>query len=187
MLTELFYITSSASKLLVAQKYLAPLHITVTQKSLNLSEIQSMDLKKIAIHKAQEAYAVLKHPLFVNDAGWYIEAYKGFPGPFVKYMEKSFSADDFLNLMNIKENKKVLFREVNCYIDEKGPKTFEGEITGMFTTKARGSQQHTPLKRVVSLRADGKSIAECWDEEISPTDTYSLWENMASWLQTVVQ
>ncbi|MEO6508456.1 MAG: non-canonical purine NTP pyrophosphatase, partial [Patescibacteria group bacterium] len=68
----LFYITSNARKVAVAEKFLGPLGFSIQQKNIDLVENQTEDIEKIAIQKAQQAYEQFKHPLFVNDAGWYI-------------------------------------------------------------------------------------------------------------------
>jgi XTP/dITP diphosphohydrolase len=179
----LYYITSNVRKIAVAEKFLNPFGFNIVQKTADVVEIQSEDIEKIAIYKAKQAFEQLKHPLFVNDAGWYIPAYKGFPGPFMKYMGEWFAADDWLHLMSNKEDKRISFKEYICYIDETGYKTFLQEEEGHFLTEQRGKKAYQPLDTVITLSPDGKTIAECWDEGISPAGAYLIWKNMAEWVK----
>ncbi len=56
-------------------------------ESLDLREIQSMNLEEVAIAKAQEAYQWIAKPLIVDDVSFEVEALNGFPGPLVKWWE----------------------------------------------------------------------------------------------------
>ena len=179
----LFYITSNVSKIEVAKKFLSKYGFNVEAKSADVEEIQSEDIEKIAIHKAQQAYEQLKHPLFVNDAGWYIPALNGFPGPFMKYVDEWFSPEDFLHLMKSKEDKTIMFKEINCYIDKNGYKTFQQSLKGHFVNEVRGPDTFSSLKRVISLSGNGMTIAEWWEEKKAPINEQTLWVEMAEWLK----
>ncbi|WP_306459606.1 non-canonical purine NTP pyrophosphatase [Streptomyces sp. OK228] len=76
--------TGNAGKFRTAQEHLAPWGVEVEQVALELDEIQTKSVAKIAEHKARQAYAILGRPLFVEDSGFYIEEFGGWPGPMVK-------------------------------------------------------------------------------------------------------
>ncbi len=179
----LYYITSNDRKVAVAQKFLSKFGFKVEKKTAEVIEIQSENIEQIAVYKAQMAYKQLKHPLFVNDAGWYIPAYNGFPGPFMKYVGEWFTAEDFLHLMSNKEDRRIQFKEYICFIDENGYKTFIQKKEGQFITEKRGKKAYQPLDQVVTLSPTGKTIAECWDEGISSAGHYTMWEDIAEWLR----
>lgn len=53
---------------------------------LDLPEIQSLDLLAVLRAKGQEAWRRLGRPLVVEETGFEIDAFGGFPGPLVKWM-----------------------------------------------------------------------------------------------------
>lgn len=57
-------------------------------KALELPELQSMDLKEIVMAKAKAAYEMVKSPVVVEDVGFELEVFNGFPGPLGKWWHK---------------------------------------------------------------------------------------------------
>lgn len=180
----LYYITSNKQKIKIAEKYLNPLSISLRSKHLDLTEIQSNDIAQIATEKAKQAFAAIEKPLFVNDAGWYITALKGFPGPYMKYVNEWLTAEDILDIMAKHTNKEVIFKEVVCYIDKHRVKSFVGEIKGNVLTKDTAPAE-IPSRSIFSLSSTDKSIAECWQEGIPSVDSTQIWEDFASWYTTL--
>lgn len=79
-------VTGNAGKL-AEWRRLFPADITLEAASLDLDEIQSMDLEKIALDKAKRAYAELQRPVMVEDVAFGLEKLGGLPGPFMRYFE----------------------------------------------------------------------------------------------------
>jgi non-canonical purine NTP pyrophosphatase (RdgB/HAM1 family) len=180
----LYYITSNKAKVRVAEKYLSPLDIAIQGEPLDLVELQSDDIAQIAIDKAKQAFSVIKQPLFVNDAGWYITALNGFPGPFMKYMNDWLTAQDILAMMAHHSNREVIFREVICYIDADQVKPFIGEVKGRVLSKDTVPSE-VVSRSVFSLSSNQKSIAECWQEGVASVDNYAIWKDFANWYESV--
>jgi non-canonical purine NTP pyrophosphatase (RdgB/HAM1 family) len=181
----LYYITSNKAKVRIAEKFLIPLGVTLTGRYLDLTEIQSEDIEQIAKEKAKQAFSIIKEPLLVNDAGWYITALDGFPGPFMKYINQWLKSKDLLAIMSNHSNKEVIFREVICYVDEKHHKTFTGETKGLILDRDTVPTE-IPSMSLISLSPTGKSIAECWQEGIASTDNSKIWEDFAEWYASMV-
>lgn len=176
----LYYITSNKAKIRVAEKFLSPLGIKLEGKHLDLAEMQSENIEQIAIEKAKQAFSVVNEPLFVNDAGWYITALGGFPGPFMKYINQWLSSEDLLAMMSGHTNKEVIFREIVCYIDKDHIKTFVGETKGLILERDTVPTE-PPSRSLISLSPTGKSIAECWQAGVASTDNGKIWEDFAEW------
>src|SRR3990172_9691521 len=83
---KLCFVTSNKDKVDEAQKNLG---IPIEIVDIDIDEIQSMDLKKIVKHKALEAYKRVKKPVFVDDVSFEVRAWNGFPGPFIKFLQKA--------------------------------------------------------------------------------------------------
>lgn len=179
----LYYITSNQQKINTAQKYLRPLNVTIEGRHLDLIEVQSDNIAHIASEKAKQAYEVIKKPLFVNDAGWYITALNGFPGPYMKYMNDWLKAKDILDMMRRHTNREVIFREVVCYVDEHGMQPFVGEVKGTVLTNDTAPSE-IPSRSIFSLSATNKSIAECSQEGVVSVNSSQIWDDFAQWLSS---
>ena len=103
----LTYVTSNEIKFKVAMQALKGSGIMLVQEQLLTPEIQSSSVEEIAGWSATWASQRLNKPVVVMDAGFYIEALNGFPGPFIRYINEWFSVQDYLNLMQGKVNRRV--------------------------------------------------------------------------------
>ena len=81
-----------------AKESLAKFGVDLEQKDLDIDEIQSDSISKIAEDKAKKAFAILQEPLVVSDSGWEIPALNNFPGPYMKYVNHWFSVRFFSGL-----------------------------------------------------------------------------------------
>ncbi len=178
----LYYITSNQEKVNVAQKNLNPLGIEIEKKSFDFVEIQSESIEEIAVHKAKSAFEKLQHPLIVNDAAWHLPALNGFPGPYMKYVNQWFTAENFQTLLEGKEDRTVIYEEVFCYISSTTVNTFKGQVSGIVLNEPKG--QGLLSWRFFSFSQD-KSIAECWEDGIDPIENYTVWKEIADFFNTV--
>jgi XTP/dITP diphosphohydrolase len=94
-------------------------------------EIQSDSLEEIAKASVIEAFSRCRLPIIVEDAGLFVDALKGFPGPYAAYVYKTISNPGLLKLMANVKDRKATFRSVIAYYDgQSAPVCFEGEATG---------------------------------------------------------
>jgi non-canonical purine NTP pyrophosphatase (RdgB/HAM1 family) len=82
-LSGLTFVTSNAGK---AREAGALLGRTVTARSLDVPEIQSLDFSEVARAKALVAARALGVPVLVEDSGLVVAGWAGFPGPFTKWI-----------------------------------------------------------------------------------------------------
>lgn len=84
------------------KEYLALLpkdkNILITTKSIDLPEIQSMDLLEIIEDKARRAYEIIKSPVIVEDVAAGLDSLNGLPGPFIKFFIESLENNPLLEL-----------------------------------------------------------------------------------------
>lgn len=91
-----------------------------------------------SIDKAEKAYNLIKKPLVVTDTFWRIPALNGFPGAYMKDVANWFSSEDFLSLMEKKENRQIFFSENITYKDADTIKQFSQEYEGIIVTEPKG-------------------------------------------------
>lgn len=180
----LYYITGNDSKFMTAKGYFEPLGVEIIQKKLDIPEIQSDSTQEIAVDKANKAFLELKHPLIVNDSGWYITALHGFPAAYMNLVDHCFEAQDFLNLMQDKDNREVILKQVVVAVNEFGTKTvFSHETKGEILRDARGGGTNA-FDQVASL-TPGITLAEEKDQKkvIALDAEINLWQDVYEWVK----
>ena len=133
-----FFATSNIHKFQEAKSILGSYGIAVGMLKLKGDEIQSESLKEIAQRSVQNAYKFSGLPIFVEDAGLFIEVLKGFPGPYAAYVYQTISNGGILKLLENQKSRKAQFQSVIAYSDENNqdkPLFFCGESTGIITER----------------------------------------------------
>lgn len=138
----LYMVTGNNDKFKDAYYFLSQYGIEIEQKILDIPEIQSESIEKVAIDKAQKAFDCIKQPLFINDSGWKIPSLNGFPGPYMKYINNWFTADDFLALMRDKQDRTIVLEQVYVYRDAKETKVFIYEYNGTILEEKKETVYH---------------------------------------------
>ena len=103
------FVTSNSQKLATAREHLEPFGVDLEQVRLDLDEIQSASVRAVALHKAQQAFRLLRRPLIVEDSGFYIDELNGFPGPLVKFVVQSLRAEGIARLADLTATRRAHF------------------------------------------------------------------------------
>lgn len=145
---KIVFVTGNKYKLEIARNVLEGSEISLTQKNLETPEIQGTDICEIASYSAKWAAEKLRQPVAVTDAGYYIKALNGFPGPFIKYTNQWFSAEDYLKLMEEKKGRTVVIKGCLSYCEPgKEPVTFES-LTNAKIAERKGPKGETPINEI---------------------------------------
>ncbi len=110
--------------------------IAVGMLKLKGDEIQSESLKEIAQKSALNAYKRCGLPIFVEDAGLFIESLSGFPGPYAAYVFHTIQNSGILKLLENSKDRHANFQSVIAYCDSQNPfepLCFDGESKGVIT------------------------------------------------------
>jgi XTP/dITP diphosphohydrolase len=128
----IFFATGNINKFNEARDVLSHYGISVGMLRLKGDEIQSDKLREIAQTSVINAYNRSHLPIFVEDAGLFINALSGFPGPYAAYVYKTIHNNGILRLMKDATDRQAKFQSVIAYCDQTlcGPKCFEGESKG---------------------------------------------------------
>jgi XTP/dITP diphosphohydrolase len=164
-----FFATGNVNKFNEARSILSPYGIAVGMLRVKGDEIQSDSLKEIAQTSAINAYKRSRLSIFVEDAGLFIDALSGFPGPYAAYVYKTIHNSGILRLMENMKNRRAKFQSVIAYCDETlcEPECFDGESIGEITLierrqKGKSAFGFDPIFQPVGSR---KSFAEMTIEE----------------------
>lgn len=153
----LYLATTNARKIEEAQNAAALFSdITVEPVALDIDEIQSNDPAKITLHKAEQAYALVKKPVIVNDSSWNIPALGGFPGGYMKDVIGWFTTEDFIALLQNKDDKRIACIDTVVYADEHGTQVLTKEYWGELSLEPKG--QGNALEQLALF--NGRTMAE---------------------------
>jgi XTP/dITP diphosphohydrolase len=164
----IFFATNNINKFNEARKVLAEYKIAVGMIRVKSFEIQSESLEEIAKTSAIDAFKKANLPLITEDAGLFIEALNGFPGPYAAYVYKVIGNKGILKLMENVENRKAKFQSVIAYCSSKSepPLCFKGEVAGIITKEERRGNSGFGFDPIFEpLDGGGKTFAEMTVEE----------------------
>ena len=113
------YVTTNAGKVREAEEYLGD---EVGQLNFDYTEIQADELGPIAARGAREAYRHAGEPVLVDDAGLFVDALDGFPGPYSSYAEDTLGVERVGKLATDEDEAvhRAAFRCVLAYCDGEG-------------------------------------------------------------------
>ena len=134
----IFFATNNFHKFNEARRVLAEHKIAVGMLRVKALEIQSDSLSDIAQASAIDAFGRCHLPVIVEDAGLFVNALNGFPGPYSAYVYKTVGNAGLLKLMENVADRKATFKSAIAYYDGHGaPVCFEGEAAGKITLEER--------------------------------------------------
>ena len=164
-----FFATGNINKFNEARSILRPFGISVGMLRMKGDEIQSDSLKEISQTSAKNAFKRTHLPIFVEDAGLFIDDLNGFPGPYAAYVYKTIHNSGILKLMEKAADRHAKFQSVIAYFDQPlcEPEYFEGESKGEITQTERKPQGKLPFGFDPIFQPEGssKTFAEMTVEE----------------------
>lgn len=175
------YVTGNLNKYNYVKKMLADFGVDVVHQSIHTTEIQSENYLDVALDKAQQSFEKLKEPLFVTDTAWEIPALGGFPGAYMKYVNKWFTREDFLNLMEGKASREIIAIDSIVYIDADGLKSWQHKIIGEFAHESY-RDQGTPLDNLVKF--EGRYLEEYMEAGEIVKDGADTWALFVEFLKS---
>ncbi|MEA3304625.1 MAG: non-canonical purine NTP pyrophosphatase [Patescibacteria group bacterium] len=129
------FISGNQNKADYLSKYLG---YPVDHVSLDLDEIQSVDVHKIVEHKVRQAYDRMKKPVIVEDVSLEFSALGGLPGPFIKFFVERVSFESICAMIGDGLTRKAIARCVFGYFDGENLELFEGCLNGEISEKPEG-------------------------------------------------
>jgi XTP/dITP diphosphohydrolase len=136
-----FFVTGNIHKFHEARRVLAEYNISIAMLNIDAIEIQDDSLENIARFSAIDAAKNTNLPVFVEDAGLFIKALNGFPGPYSSYVYRTVDARGILRLMQNERKRDAYFRSVVAFCNPQEslePKIFQGKVEGTITYDERG-------------------------------------------------
>ncbi|PIT93054.1 MAG: hypothetical protein COU06_01975 [Candidatus Harrisonbacteria bacterium CG10_big_fil_rev_8_21_14_0_10_38_8] len=161
MIKDIIFVTSNKDKFREASEVLG---YELKRKAVDIEEIQDLDVIKVAKAKAKQAYEVLKKPVIVEDSALYVSVWSGFPGPFIKWIDKGIGYDEFAKLIP-KNNRRAQWWVVYVFYNGKEFRSFVGKTKGSISLKPKGKSWG--FDSIFIIEGIKKTMAELTSKEKS--------------------
>lgn len=132
---SLTFITGNHAKVQQVKRYLK---IPFTHRSLDLPEIQSLDLREIVGYKVRAAFEIVKRPVFVEDVSLVFHAIGKLPGPLIKWFLQELNNDGLCKMLDQSDTRRATAMVNYAYFDGDELKIFEGIMEGSISPEPRG-------------------------------------------------
>jgi len=180
---DLIFATGNDVKFITAKHVCDRYNIQLTQKRIDVTEIQEEDPAKVAVDKAVKAFEACKRPLVITDDSWEFSGLRGFPGVYMHSINEWFTPEDFLRLVLPLKDRKAILTQHLVYADGHKQKLFTKQTEGSLLKELRGTSKY-PSFQIITLDGDnGLSIAEAYDlaKDKSTRRAAKIWHDFAEW------
>lgn len=182
----IFFATKNFNKFNEARRVLAEYNIAVGMLKIKSLEIQSDSIEEVAGASAVDAFEKCHLPIIVEDAGLFVDALKGFPGPYAAYIYKTIGNQGLLTLMKHIEDRRARFESAVAYFVAglRSPRIFHGEVRGEISNeeKRSGAKSSFGFDPVFAPNDSSKTFAQM---NIAEKNRYShrarAFRNFAEW------
>lgn len=159
---RLVFATGNIGKVEEVSRFLG---IPVDHASIDLHEIQSLDLEEIVRDKALRAYEKVQRPVLVEDVSFIFNALGKLPGPLIKWFEKELGLEKLCRLVDRKDRACIA---TVCYGLHDGKKIhlIESSMAGTVAEHPRG--EHFGWSPIFIPEGAEKTYAEMSLEERAP-------------------
>jgi XTP/dITP diphosphohydrolase len=160
------FATSNVNKVEEVRLILKDYPIVVEPINAKTVEIQADAIEEVASTSAKRAAQERKIPLFVEDTGFFIDALKGFPGPYASYVYKTVGRTGILKLLHGKLKRRAEFKSVVAFcIPGEEAVCFVGVVSGTISRDERGSSGFGFDSIFMPEEGFGKTFAEMTIDE----------------------
>lgn len=124
---DVVYVTGNSHK---AEYFAKMVGLDIPHMSIDVDEIQSIDLRQVVEHKAKQAYELAKCPVIVEDTKLSFSAMGRLPGPFIKWFLEELDAEGLCNMLNSYSDRTAIAGAAIAYYDGVTLEIFERELFG---------------------------------------------------------
>lgn len=177
---EITFITGNKGKFEEAKKIFTGSGIELLQEAYDTPEIQSESAEEIALFSANFVGSKLGKPLFVMDRGFYIQGLNGFPGPFIKYINKWLTPEQVLGLLGSNTNRDASWlTAIGVYIPGRDVKVFAAKDFGSVPDRIYGELGYMADKLFQPENSETPL------SQMSKADYDKFWESSACWKDVI--
>lgn len=161
------FATTNSDKFKEAAEIVEAYGIRLKRLNLEKQEIQAENIVEIAVYSAQQLVLTgTVRSVVAEDSGFFVDALRGFPGPYSSYVYKTLGSRGILNLMRNVNDRKASFTSAVAYCAVRSiPVCFTGVVKGTLTSRLRGKSGFGFDPIFVPQYGDGRTFGEMNVEE----------------------
>lgn len=129
------FVTGNQKKVEWMQKFLT---VPLEHAKVDLPELQSLDIREVVTHKAQEAYRQLQRPIIVEDTALVFLAFGQLPGPLVKWFLTQIGNEGMCRMLHGETDRRGVAQVCYAIYDGEHMELFYNERTGIIPEEPRG-------------------------------------------------
>ena len=141
-MSKLIYLTTNPHKVNEANHFFNEKYgfgVEIMNPDFEIIEIQAKTCAEVAAFSAKYAADKLKKAVLKSDAGLYVDALGGLPGPYNAYFDKQIGVEKFLEMLKNEKNRRARIEHCFAYCEPgKEPVVFSWGGTGRIAMKPRG-------------------------------------------------
>ncbi len=161
---EIVFVTGNENKARYVKLWL---DWPITYRSLDITEIQSLDLHEVVRAKTIQAYQYLHQPVLVEDVALTFEAFGKLPGTLIKWFLHELGADGLCELLKDKSDRSATAEIIYGLHDGSRIHYFSGIVAGTVALKPIGNYGFG-WNGIFIPDGQTKTYAEMTDEELKP-------------------
>lgn len=163
---SVYFATKNKSKYIEAARVTASFGIQLKQLNIAKQEIQADQLTQIASFAAMQATKSSGRHVVSEDAGFFVGALSGFPGPYSSYVFRTVGTRGILKLMQRIRNRNAYFSAAVAYCEPgRHPICFNGLVKGVVSKESKGSHGFGFDPIFIPLQGDGRTFGEMLTDE----------------------
>lgn len=154
-------VTSNHQKAFEIAHALRPYGIRIQTKAVELDELQSIDMARVVVDKAEQAYQAVRGPVLVDDTGIFFVGYHQFPGVLSRYAYMTLGFPGLFKL--IQSGQRAYFCSYLAYkaSARAKPVVFKGVCRGRLIRSVRGKRKtKMPYDNIFIPDSETKTFAQ---------------------------
>lgn len=183
---KLIFITGNKGKWQIANDVFSKYGIKLDYQKIDTPEIQTLVVEGVAEYSAKYASKKLNAAVIVSDVAYYIEGLGGFPGPFIKFINQTLTAEQILDLMkNVKDRSMVIKECLTLAIPGQEPVSFTCSLNTTIADYAAGEGSSIDKVMILDGYTEPKGLLS--EEEIHEffSKSLSTYHDMAKYIQNM--
>jgi XTP/dITP diphosphohydrolase len=135
-ISDLCFVTTSRVKKRIYEQIL---NVELTTNPIHIEDVAQVDAGVVALHKAVEAYEILKKPVYVEHAALSVRAWGGFPGGLVTAFMHPVGLQNICKMLHPFADKYAECIAVIAFTDGTIRRKFTGVLPGTIADAPRGN------------------------------------------------
>jgi XTP/dITP diphosphohydrolase len=181
--SKIWLATGNSHKVKEAREVLTEYGIELEHMELDRIEIQSDDPGEIAVYSLTQ----LKddgRPVAIEDAGFFLDHYDGFPGPYSAYALERLDNPGILKLMEGIEDRGAAYHSYVGFRFGDEVHVFQGTVRGRVAGEMRGTNGFGYDPIFIPDEGDGRTFGEMTDDEKNAISHRArAFRALGEWLQ----